>query len=184
MKNKMLIILLLITGFCESQSVINSSKLEYQKAIKSNNFVKDKNVKVYKDRLVLGKNYALKNNYSDEDFFEYKYLGSFGDSYKYIVIEKEDYNGSVFFVINRDKNFLKYEIPGKPYLFEDFVVTVNIESTTDNKNILCFFKTNEAQKVFKKINLPEGIIVQEIRLLDCNIYINDINNKFWKIKIK
>jgi hypothetical protein len=184
MKHKLIISLLFITGFCESQTIINSSKLEYQKATQSNYLIKDKSVKIYKDKVVLAKNHILKNNYSDEDFFEYKYLGSFGNLYKYIVIEKEDYNGSTFFVVDKEKKYKKYEILGRPHLFQNFIVAVNMEATTDNKNILNLYKVNGNLEFLKKINLPEDIVVKDVKVLDYYIYITDINDKFWKIKFK
>jgi hypothetical protein len=184
MKYLFLILLLAVNGTCESQTIITCSKNDYLKGIEKNHFKKDKSIKIDKDRIILNKHFILKNNLSDEDFYNYKYLGSFGVSLNYVVIEKEDYNGSTFIIIDKQKKYKKYDIQGKPYLFKDFIITVNIEDTTDNQNVLNFYKISNEIVFFKKMNLNENVIVKNIRLLNSEIYLNDINDKFWVIKFK
>ena len=176
--------LLVVTGACESQTIISCSKNDYLKGFGNGYFQKDKTIKIYKDRIILNKSYILKSNSYDEDFYNYKYVGSFGINLNYIVIEKEDYNGSTFFIVDKQKKYAKYDIQGKPYLFKDFIITINIEETTDNQNWLNIYSISDELVVIKKIDLKENIIVKEIRLKGSEIYLNDLNNKFWKIKFK
>lgn len=179
MKHLLLILLVVGTGACKGQT--ECSKNDFLKALKNNDLKKDKDITVGKDKILINKDFILKDNLSDNDFYTYKYLGSFGKLSNYIVIEKQDYNGSIFFIVDKGNNFKKYDIKGKPYLFKDLIITVNIANTTDNKNVLNLYKISDELVFIKEIDLKENVIVSDIRLLNFQIFIEDINEKYWKI---
>jgi hypothetical protein len=181
MRYLFLIFLIGITGACESQTIISCSKNDYLKGTENTHLLKDESIKIYKDRIILKKRYILENNSSEEDFYNYKYKGSFGIKLNYIVIEKEHYNGSTFFILDKQKKYAKYDIQGQPYLFKDLIISINIEETTDNQNVLNIYRISNELVFIKKIDLNENIIVKDIRVKNSEIYLNDSNNKFWKI---
>lgn len=184
--NKIFLILLLFvfSVICNGQTLISSTKKDYLNAIEKKAFVRDKNIKITKDKIVIDKKLTLKNNSTDENYCNYKYIGSFGHLLNLIFIEKEDYNGSTFFVLDKEKKYKKSNIQGKPFLFEGLIITINIENTTDNKNILSIYNLSKSLTFINKIDLKEDIVVKDLRVLRSEIYIIDINGKFWKMKFQ
>lgn len=178
-------LLIVYSSLCKGQTLISIAENDYLKAFESETLVIDKNIKISKNKILIDKKLTLKNNLTDEDYCNYKYLGSFGTLLNLIFIEKEDYNGSTFFVIEKvGKKYNKVNILGKPFLFEGLMITINVEKTTDNNNFLGIYQLNKSLIFLNKINLGENIVIKELRILNSEIFIKDINNKFWKIKFQ
>jgi hypothetical protein len=166
-----------------AQDINNSSKDEFILADINQTLTIDKNIIMCEDRVQINKSCIFNNMYEDEINYQYNYLGSFGNQLKHVAIEKVEYNGTDYFLVEKD-NCKVTELRGFPYLFENYLITVNKSRTTDYENYISIFYINKSKIDFlKKIELPKNIIVKDVKLKGQEIYLLDINDDYWKLTI-
>lgn len=169
---------------CQSVELQKSSEKEFligststpKEMLKKNAFLTTTKKGIYyKDKLI------FRNILTDEEYSEYSYLGECFDQ---SLIMQQDYNGSYYFLydtINKKKS----DIGGKPFFFNDYLLTINEDSTTDNKDYLTIWHTerNVLQKVITiKYSIYRFVDVR-INKKDGFFYLKNSNNVYEKIKI-
>ena len=165
-----------------AQKIVESSENEYYKADKKIDLTEDKSIILTEDEFYLTEDCVYYNSYSDENNFQYNYLGSFGSNLEYVIVEKIDYNSSDFFVVEK-KDCRKKELFGYPYFFNDYLITVNKSSVTDYESYITIFELKSELKLIKKIKLPENIIVKEVKMKNKKIFLLDIHESFFKLNL-
>ncbi len=153
---------------------------DFKKIDVSEKLKKTKNIKVLKHKITLKNCKTFVNNYSENNYKKFFYLGNISSNL--FIIEEENYNGNLYYCI--EKNSCKIiDIKGKPYLYKNLLFCVNETETTDNKNIITFWELEKNTINYKsKINLKNNFIYnlkydKETKV----IYIQSNNDKYYKI---
>jgi hypothetical protein len=175
-----ILILFLYCGLSSAAQVLNSNEGLFSSANPHDVLNIDSTISVYKDSIHLDSETVYKNDYSDDNYHKYIYLGLIGKQLS--LIEKQTYNGSTFIVFDK-RNRKDSNLNGKPYKFGDYIITINIESTTDNKNCLSIYRLTYKLNFLKIHKLPKDIIVQNIKMKGKSIFLEDSNSNYWEIKI-
>lgn len=125
------------------------------------------------------------DNYSEENYVEYKELGIIKNS-EIIVVQKMTYNKEFFIMINQ-KLCNQITIKGFPLKIEnsDYYVVYNNPSTDEPFIIQIIKITNGIFILQDEITLPEYIKPKRFFCLDDNkVFILDEKNQIWKTNIQ
>lgn len=184
MNNFLIIIFLIFDFFGNKQEIeiIKSNKIEFDKAYKSLNFIKTSDVKRTKNKIILQCKILMNDN-SDENYKSFYYLGNVPNASNLKVIQQENYNGNIFFIYDDFQNCKETDLLGRPFLYNNFIITNNEEETTDNINRITVWEIVEKKVVKNREILIGDIIVDEMKYRNNFVFIKSLKNSYFKIKI-
>ncbi|MCJ8211453.1 hypothetical protein MUY27_17170 [Mucilaginibacter sp. RS28] len=175
-------ILMLSFYLLKEEQILPITKTDYEKGIKPQKIIYNKHI-VKKGIILKYCKFCkpFKDNANPDDFFEYEYQGEFltvGLS----VIKKVYYNDEEYLIVNK-KTCSVSTIPGKPFLFDSFIICANDGQTTDKKYFIEIwqFRSNKLYKL-ERIYLKEQTEPINFHLLKNRIIaFKNINGLYFKL---
>jgi hypothetical protein len=168
-----------------SDSLITTSKAEFDKGKKEISFFKDLVSKKQNGQLKIASCKSFVDNKADNDFYEYTCVGSLDKQQHLIIVKKTLYNGEEYLIVNTSKNCAVTKLLGKPHVFDSLAVNFNESETTDKRKIIEIWHTTQNGLVKKElIKYNRSIDFVDIRILgDKKFVLKDHTGKYWKIDV-
>ena len=171
----------------QNDNLIPTNKVEFESGSSNLIFVKDPKVRKSSGVLYLPKCKNLKDNISEEDFYEFTYIGDFDNKHLLKVIQKTFYNGYEYLIIDIKNQCKITTLLGKPYVFGSYIINFNESETTDAKKVIQVWRLSERQVLKERdFQFSQSITFVEVRISKTKkeFLLKDTDGKFWKIMLK
>ncbi len=147
-----------------------------------------KDAKVYKINgvLYLPNCKALRDNKSDEDYYELSYFGDLNGTFSKKILKKTFYNGDEYIIVDTINKCKETTLMGKPHVFDSYIINFNESETTDAKKVIEIWKLSKFQIVKKRdFKLYQAMSFVDVRInKEKNAFLlKDNEGRFWKLSL-
>jgi hypothetical protein len=171
----------------QNDSLIPANKVEFESGFSNLVFLKDPKVRKSSGVTYLPKCKNLKDNNSEEDFYEFTYIGDFDNKHLMKVVQKAFYNGYEYLIINTKNQCKITTLLGKPYVFGSYIINFNESETTDAKKVIEIWRLSERQILkVRDFQFSQSITFVDVRISKTKkeFLLKDTDGKFWKFILK